>query len=61
MHIQYFLSYLKNKTSFVEQDEFIFKMPYHVSGGAMIDINSCFKEVDIDINLCILTYEEQVI
>jgi len=27
----------------------------------MIDINSCFKELDKDINLCILTYEEQVI
>lgn len=27
----------------------------------MIDVNSCFKELDKDINLCILTYEEQVI
>lgn len=27
----------------------------------MIDINSCFKELDKDINLCILIYEEQVI
>mgnify|MGYP000283877894 FL=1 len=40
---------------------FIFKLFYHVNGGEMIDINSCFKELDKDINLCILIYEEQVI
>lgn len=61
MHIHIFQNYLKNKTSFVEQNEFIFKLFYHVNGGEMIDINSCFKELDKDINLCILTYEEQVI